>query len=64
MEQLDFDKPLQTQDGRPVRLICRDKDSAFGYTNVGLARNDDGDECVGVFDNDGNHAGGRVVNVC
>lgn len=38
-DKLDLTKPVQTRDGRPVRILCADARFGAGYTIVGLIDN-------------------------
>lgn len=38
-DKLDLTKPVQTRDGRPVRILCADARFGTGYTIVGLIDN-------------------------
>lgn len=51
MTKLDLHKPVQTRDGRPVRLICTNKKGDFPL--VGLVLKNNGDEEVITFSNNG-----------
>lgn len=53
VRELDLNKPLQLEDGRPVRLICTDRVSSYGYPNIGLVKDHVGDEGAFVFNNIG-----------
>lgn len=49
--KLDITKPVQTRDGRPVRILCTDKKG--NYPVVGLVTNNDGSETVNSYRHDG-----------
>ena len=46
-EMLDLNKPIETKDGRSVRIVCTDAKTRFSL--VGLVTRDDGKEFVGLF---------------
>lgn len=50
---IDFNRPIQTRDGRPVRILCTDKSSYVNRSVVGLVRKDDGEETVYCWNSHG-----------
>jgi hypothetical protein len=42
--KIDWDKPIQTRDGRKARVVCRDKQSPDGLTHICLVSTKSGNE--------------------
>ena len=61
-QPLDLSKPVQTRDGKPVRVICVNRDSGKkGYTDrpiIALVSEGEHGESVGLYDQYGRTAGG------
>lgn len=54
---IDFTKPVQTRDGRPVRILCTDrKDSLSSETIVGLVEDHEG-EAIYTWNANGSYFG-------
>lgn len=52
-DMLDLTKPVQTRDGRPVRLLCTDANSRFPVT--GLVSQPQGNDVVGTWTVEGSY---------
>lgn len=59
MELLDLTKPVQTRDGRQVRILCTDMIGTFPM--VGLIKGHCGDEDVAMWTSDGKY---RLFDDC
>ncbi len=53
MNKLDLTKPVQTRDGRPVRILCTNRQHHAMGAVVGLITDGKGEETVASWDHDG-----------
>lgn len=59
---IDFTKPVQTRDGRKVRILCTDAVDTAGFCVIGLVHCDDGTEQIECWTREGRlYIGGSSV---
>ena len=67
-EMIDFSKPVQTRDGRKVRILCTDMKGDMGDTVVGIIAEGDSEEVLtwktdGVYNRAGDETSCDLINV-